>query len=331
MGGSYVYRGFFSPLDKHDQTEKIFMVNAGDGAAQIALNLKKEELIKSNFDFEVWVWLKKAESRFQVGEYALNPSMDIREIVNLLTVNPGGNEITIKILEGWTVNDITDYFVKEDRFSAEEFEKIVGYPPSINSSQRPGEDFSQEYDFLKDKSRQVGLEGYLFPDTYRIFNNASAEDVVKKMLDNFDYKLTPEMREDISKNNMTIFDTVILASILEKELKTYEDKRKAASVFYKRLNAGMALQADSTVNYVTGKKASSLGQDDLMTDSPYNTYKHQGLPPSPISNPGLDSLKAAIYPDKNDYWYFLTDNDGNAYFAKTLEEHGENRIKYLNK
>ncbi|MFH1173176.1 MAG: endolytic transglycosylase MltG [bacterium] len=331
IAGVYSYRAFFSPLNKTDETARTFAVEAGEGAAQIALNLKKAGLIKSAFNFETWVWLKKAEKSFQVGEYSLNPSLDVRQVVNLLTANTGDNEITIKILEGWTINDIGAYLENQNWFTAKELMKVAGYPPTVSQSQRPGQDFSSEYDFLKDKSGQVGLEGYLFPDTYRIFNNASTEDVVRKLLTNFDRKLTAEMRSDIAKNNMTVFDTIILASILEKEMKTTEDKRKAASVFYKRLNAGMALQADSTVNYVTGKKVSSLDQNDLQTESAYNTYRHRGLPPGPICNPGLDAIKAAIYPDKNDYWYFLTDNQGQAYFAKTLEEHGDNRIKYLNK
>lgn len=317
IGAVYFYQAFFSPLSDN-QTIKTFTVEEGEGVKQIAANLAKAGLVKSTFNFETYVWLKKAEKSFQVGEYGLSPAMSVRQIVNLLTSSLGSNEKTIKILEGWTNKDIADYLAEQGITTKEEF-----------LSTAKG-DFAGQFDFLADKNAEVGLEGYLFPDTYRIYNNASTEDMVKKMLANFDKKLTPEMRAEIAKNKMTIFDTIILASILEKELKNYEDKRKAASVFYKRLNANMALQADSTVNYITGKKTTSVSAEDLKIDSSYNTYKYRGLPPGPICNPGLDSIKAAIYPEKNNYWYFLTDKAGQAYFAETLAEHGGNRIKYLN-
>ena len=254
--------------------------------------------------------------------------MSIRQIFNLLTSALGENEKTITVPEGWTAKDIGFYFENQGMFMAEEVLEVTGFPPSPGYAPMAGLDFGGEFDFLKDKSRAVGLEGYLFPDTYRIYNNASVKDIVRKMLANFNRKLTPQMRADIAKNQMTIFDTVILASILEKELKTYDDKRNAASVFYKRLNANMALQADSTINYVTGKKNVSVSAEDLKLDSSL-TLTNTAACRGPICNPGLDAIKAAIYPEKNDYWYFLTDKNGQAHFAKTLEEHGENRIKYL--
>ncbi len=316
MTAGYFYRAFFSPL-ADDQTTQSFVVQEGESVKQIAAGLAEAGLIKSAFNFESYVWLKKSEKKFQTGEYFLSPNMSLTKIIALLTPR-GANEKTIQILEGWTNKDVADYLAEQGIFSKEEF---------LSAAK---EDFSGQFSFFADKDKAVGLEGYLFPDTYRIYNTASAEEVVKKMLANFDKKLTPELRADITKNKMTIFDTIILASILEKELNNYDDKAKAASVFYKRLNANMALQADSTINYITGKKTTSVSAEDLKIDSPYNTYKYRGLPPGPICNPGLDSIKAAIYPEKNNYWYFLTDKAGQAYFAETLAEHSENRIKYLN-
>ncbi|MFH1226215.1 MAG: endolytic transglycosylase MltG [bacterium] len=311
-GLGYFSFAFFSSLDDK-QAPQSFVIEEGESVKQIAVGLARAGLIRSTFSFESYVWLKKLETKFQTGEYTLRPDMSIAKIIVLLTAG-GTNEKTIKILEGWTNQDIADYLAGQG---------IVGQEEFLSATEK---NYRAEFNFLEKEA----LEGFLFPDTYRIYNNASAEDIIKKMLANFDKKLTPELRADIAKNKMTVFDTIILASILEKELKSYEDKRKAASVFYKRLNANMALQADSTVNYVTGKKITIVTAEDLKIDSPYNTYKYRGLPPGPICNPGLDAIKAAIYPAKNDYWYFLTDKEGQAYFAETLAEHGENRVKHLN-
>lgn len=314
-----------------DQSEQqYFIVVAGQVVKEIAGNLQQAELIGSTFDFEVFVWLKRMEKSFQTGEYLLNPNMSIREIVNLLTTQGGTNEQEIKILEGWTAQEIGNYLENQDIVQTKEFLGVVGFPQTAEGLEsRSGRDFSLQYSFLSDKPKETGLEGYLFPDTYRIFSNASIGEIVQKMLNNFDKKLTLEMRQEIQQNKMTIFETIILASILEAEVKTYEDKRNAASVFYKRLNTGMPLQADSTVNYITGKTTPRVSATDLKIDSLYNTYKYRGLPPGPICNPGLESIQAAIYPLKNNYWYFLTDKEGQAHFAETLEGHVENRQKYL--
>ncbi len=170
----------------------------------------------------------------------------------------------------------------------------------------------------------------MFPDTYRIFKNATAQDIIEKMLDNFDQKISSELRTEISKQNKSIFDIITLASIVEKELSADEDRAIAADIFYRRMEIGMPLQSDATVNYVTGKKETRPSVDDTHTDSLYNTYQNRGLPPGPISNPGLSAIKAVIYPKANNYYYFLTTEEGDVIYSRTNDEHAENKAKYLN-
>lgn len=161
-------------------------------------------------------------------------------------------------------------------------------------------------------------EGYLFPDTYEIPPGATAEELVSMMTDTFRKKVG-----NASK------DVVIMASILEKEVKEQEDKRIVSGILQKRLHAGMALQVDATVNYITGKRDSQVSRADTSIDSPYNTYKYRGLPPGPISNPGLESIQAASDPVKSPYWYYLSTPEGKTIFSKSSEEHAQAKAQYL--
>ena len=184
---------------------------------------------------------------------------------------------------------------------------------------------------LADKPGSASLEGYLFPDTYRVFKGATAEEIIVKMLINFEVKLTSELRTKIASRGATIFETITMASILEREIRHGEDLPVAADVFYKRLESGRKLESDATLNYVlpVGERKSSLTAADLNNPSLYNTYRYGGLPPGPISNPGIKAIEAAITPTVNDYWFFLTTPAGDTVFSKTGEEHLQNRRRYL--
>jgi len=305
--------------EKKPGGEKIIMIKEGQGANEISSLLFREGLVKNKFIFEIYLWLKNLEDKLQAGEYRLKSGMSIKELVNILVKGIGSREREIKVIEGWTVKDIADYLEREGITKKEVFmEAVINY--------KEGE---TKYEFLKDKAKEATLEGFLFPDTYRIYYDAKAEEIIQKMLDNFNRKLTIKMREDIKKSGRTIFEVVTLASILEKEVPNKEDQAKVADLFYRRLKVGIPLQADSTVNYITGKKVNRISKEDAKIDSPYNTYKYRGLPPGPISNPGLGAIEAAIYPIKNNYWYFLTTPDGQVIFSKTLEEHNAAKARYL--
>ncbi len=209
-------------------------------------------------------------------------------------------EITVTIPEGLNIRQIGDILEKNSLFSANSFVKLA----------------------QKD-------EGYIFPDTYRFYKNSKPEDVILRMKDHFNKKFTPELLEETIKEKHTLNELVTMASILEEEVKSTEDRKIVAGILWKRLALGMGLNVDSALTYVLGKSSAELTESDLKLKSPYNTYTNRGLPPTPISNPGMDALLAALRPTATKYFYYLSGKDGTTRYAVTLEEHALNRRKYL--
>lgn len=247
-------------------------------------------------------------------------------------------EDTIRILEGWTSRDIGQYLEENGRLQSDDFLKVAGFPQvdyRDNKELPPIPDFSLNYSFLADKPEYYGLEGYLFPDTYRVYASSTVTEVIEKMLANFDQKLTLKMRDDIKAQGKTIYDIVTLASIVEKEAPVnYQsgdnrDARIIAGIFLNRLRIGQPLQSDATLSYIYSDNKPSHSGTELDADSPYNTYKYKGLPPGPICNPGILVIEAAIYPIETDYNYFLTTDTGDVVYARTYDEHLKNKYKYL--
>ncbi|MBI4262164.1 endolytic transglycosylase MltG [Candidatus Uhrbacteria bacterium] len=231
---------------------------------------------------------------------------------------PPSIEQTITTIEGWTVEEIAEYLRDAIGMPVTAFEKAAfAYPKSPAGKSFFG------------GGRIQSVEGYLFPDTYRVYKKATALDVVEKMLANFDARVTADIRAKIRAQRLTLHEGVTLASIIEQEVATPEDRRVVADIFLKRLKAGIALQADSTVNYITKKGMSRATIVDTKIDSPYNTYRYRGLPPGPISNPGLDAILAVAEPTLSPYLYFLTTEDGRVIYARDFEEHKQNRQRYL--
>ncbi len=205
-------------------------------------------------------------------------------------------EETITIIPGWDLKRVADYLVKE------------GFATSTKLS--------------------ADLEGYLSPNTYRVYKDASVQDIVDKLKTAREGELKP-FESMIKNSGMSEKEILTLASIIEKEANTPEDMAIVADIFLRRLDEGMALQSCATVNYVTGKNDPGISLVDKKIDSPYNTYKYPGLPPGPICNPSLDAIKAVLEPRKNNYVYFMTGSDGVMRYAITLEEHNLNISKYL--
>lgn len=245
------------------------------------------------------------------------------------------------IIEGWNLNDIAnDLNSNPKRTDA----------PHLATQQEfltAAKNFSTaDYSILTSKPAKQSLEGFLFPDTYFLPEpNASTSEpeiLIKKALDNFSQKFTTPMQAQASADNMSVYQIVTLASIVEKETgqnaitdqqkQALSDERKTiASIFYNRLKIGMPLESDATVNYITGKNTAQASLQDTQIDNPYNTYKYAGLPPGPICNPSLSSILAALYPTQTDYLYFLHRQDtGQVIYSKTYEEHLQNKQKYLN-
>jgi UPF0755 protein len=298
------------------ETVKDFLIIKGSSASEIGNKLYKEGLIRSSLAFRIYVQVFGKSKKIQAGEYTLSPSYSLSKIVDLLGSGP---------LEVWVT--IPEGFRKEE--VAERFATGLGKAD-------PGAFIDEFLAASKVK------EGYLFPDTYLFPKTASASAVVNRLVFTFDSKVGQEIRDNASKNGLSLNDVVILASIIERETLTNEERPLVAGILYKRLKKGWPLQADATLQYaVATNRCSSVPigckwwepvvKEDLELNSLYNSYKFAALPPAPIANPGLASLKAAAAPQDNDYWFYLHDSKGQIHYAATIEEHNANIREYLGK
>ena len=322
IGGFLYWQNLNSPVNANGQGQ-IFSVSKGETIKQVANNLRLNNLIKSEFYFKYNVW--RDNLKIQAGEYSISQKLATKEIIKILTEgNAISQEKSIRIIEGWNNKDIGAYLEKNNIISAKDF---------LTLTKAPLENWKFDFakpDFLNDAPETAVLEGYLFPDTYRIFKDTNAKEIISKMLNNFDKKLTPEMREEIKKQKKTIYEIVTMASIIEKEVRSTSDMKIVSGIFWNRIKNGQALQSCATLAYVLGVNKAQYSLEDTKVDSLYNTYKYRGLPPGPIANPGLDAITAAIYPESTNYNYFLSDPaTGKTIYSKTLDEHNLNKYKYL--
>ncbi len=290
------------PVNSSNKATRLFVVKNGEGVREIANNLKNEGLIRDPIVFFLLLRQEGYDKQIQAGDFRLSPSMDANQIATNLT--HGILDIWVTIPEGLRAEEIAAILKQ----------KI----PSYNDSW---------------KQALIQNEGYLFPDTYLIPRTADINLVLSQFKKNFQAKY--DSIKNTKTTNLTEAQTIILASIIEKEAKFAEDRPLVASVFINRLNLGMPLGSDPTVEYALGYQPDTqtwwkqdLTVDDLAINSPYNTRVNTGLPPGPISNPGLSSIKAALAPANTDYLYFFADKQGHLHFATTLEGHQANIQKY---
>lgn len=285
-----------------DCPSKIFLVNKGEGLGSIAQRLEEEKLIRSSVAFQILTAQEGLTRKIQAGDFRLNPKMSPLEIAQQLTHGTLDRWVTLP--EGWRREEIAEKLESElEKFNKAEFLNLT-----------------------------KNLEGQLFPDTYLIPKEADAQRVVSILTANFEKKT--------AKINLGR-QTLIIASIVEREARFETDQPIIAGIFLKRLKAGWPLQADATVQYAKADVSCQLSvvscewwpkkltKEDLRLKSPYNTYLSRGLPPAPISNPGLATIKAALNPQETDYWYYLSDNEGKMHYAKTIEEHNQNIERHL--
>jgi len=289
--GVLIWSEIYLPKNFQLGEEKLFSVEKGQSLFQISQYLEKEGLIKNKFLFDLYIFIKGAQRKLQAGEYFLSPSESIDRIAEKI-ISGDIAKIVVTIPEGWTQKQI------EER----------------TGLKLPGEN----------------LEGFLFPDTYQFPLRVSGEEVVKKMRENFEKKFTP-YRNEVSGAGLTPFEIVTMASLIEKEVSKNEDKELVSGILWKRLKNNIPLQVDATITYITGKRTTKISKEETQIDSPYNTYKYLGFPPGPICNPGIDSIKAAIYPKNSEYWYYLSTPEGKTIFSKTLEEHNLAKTRYLSR
>ena len=249
---------------------------------------------------------------------------------------PPPEEKTVIIREGATNLDIANYFEELGLFSAADFLNLAGSAQSGQTGDQAPDlsVFKERFTWLSTETQS--LEGYLFPDTYRVFASSTPNQIIIKMLENFERRLDSDLRAEITASGRTLQEILILASIIEKEAPidyrggNDEDARLIAGVFKNRLDIGQALQADATLSYIFQDNKPQHSGEELTVDSPYNTYKYPGLPPGPISNPGLLAIKAAVQPAKTNYYYFLTPTGSReVIYARSYNEHLQNKYKYL--
>lgn len=290
-----------------------FNVPYGAGTRQIAENLFDAGVIKSRLVFRIVSRIHGYDGRYQAGMHIISKDYSYAQIMNALS----GKSVCVRVTipEGSCYKQIVDILVSKGVVREQEFIRAVN------------EEYF-DYEFLDDvRGKNMWIEGYLFPDTYEFMATESAKDVINKFLRNFDKKFEKEYYTRAKRMNMTIQDVITLASIVEKEAKLPSDRRKIAGVFYNRLNSTdmKKLQSCATVQYVLYNKYGItkpvLSISDTQIDSPYNTYLNEGLPVGPICCPGKASIEAVLYPEKNDYYYFVAKKDGGHIFSTTNEEH----------
>jgi UPF0755 protein len=308
-----------------DDTSVTFSVDPGETAGEVAQRLEEAGLISDDELFRRYLQYEGLDAGLEVGTYTLRQTMTIPEIAH--TLQSGRLEQqTLTIREGLRLEQIAAEVAAQTEISEEGFLALV-----TTGWREAGLD---GYTFLSDLPETTTLEGFLFPDTYQLPEEATAYDVVNRMLVTFDERVTPAIRASAANEGMTVYELVTLASIVEREAVVAEERPIIAGVYDNRLDNGWLLNADPTVQYALGFQESTgewwkrpLYLDDLEVDSPYNTYQHTGLPPSPICSPGLASIQAAAQPAETDYFYFMADchtNDGSHLFAVTEEEHYAN-------
>jgi len=292
------------PVDKTDTSSKIFVISQGEGLNAIANRLSSEKLVRNKAVFYLVVKQLGYEKKIQAGDFRLSPSMDVYEIAKLLT--HGTLDIWVTIIEGTRQEEI-----------AQVMSQKIGIP---------------ETEFLK-----IAKEGYLYPDTYLIPRDASAGAVVDILSRNFENKYTDRLQQLARVKGLTDDEVITLASLVEREANNPTDQQEVASVLLKRLQNDWPLQVDASIQYAVGYQPDTkswwkthLLVDDLALDTPYNTYKNKGLPPTPVSNPGISAIEAVVNADPTTpYWFYISDTQGIMHYAKTNEEHDANVRKFL--
>jgi UPF0755 protein len=319
-----VRKGDIESAASDDDTPVVFTINPGETAATIAPRLQREGLIT---DSQLFLWLVRYEgvdALLEAGEYELRANMTMNELIDSLQ-HGRLREVSVTIPEGKRAEEVAALLEERGIVESSTFLDLV-------RSSAPA------YDFLQDRPADAptSMEGFLFPETYLIPEDYDAQQVLDLLVMTFAESFTAEMRQAAAEADMSVYEVVTLASIVEREAVVAEERSIIASVYLNRLEQGMYLQSDPTVQYALGYQEDS-GQwwkipmsleEDVVVDSPYNTYMYPGLPPGPICSPGLASMQAVLEPADTPYLFFFSKFDGSHAFAETYEEHLQNQELY---
>ena len=314
------YEKSMEPVDPNSTREVTIIIPQGSGAADIASILGERNLIKNEYFFRIHCKRMGYDSRFKYGEYALSKSMSVDEIAEALMESVALAETKwFTILEGYNIKQIARALEEGGIVSEAAFYDVV-------------ENGDFDYAFLEDcPPGPERLEGFLYPDTYDVNDNATPYEVVDKMLAQFDSLYELKYYARAQELGMSVRDIVTMASIVERESVAPEERPIMAGVFYNRLEEGMMLQSCATIQYILGEPKEFLLNSDLEIPSPYNTYLHEGLPPGPICSPRIASIEAALYPAENDYIYFVLSDalDGTHNFSADYNEFLRNKDAWV--
>jgi UPF0755 protein len=307
-GYTYIQVG---PYDRNSKKEIIIEIPSGSTLTDVSNILKENKLIKNKVLFKVVNKFKSSEHGVKAGKYLLRQSYSNSEILDILNSGKVYNDgIKVTIPEGSTYKEVIKYLTAKGIGNKDKYEKLINNP----------KEFYSEFKFLDEKDIK-SLEGFLYPDTYYFDKEDSEKEVLSDMLKRFSKIYTDKFKEEQKERGLTLQQVVNLASIIEKEAVLDKDRPMIASVFYNRLDIDMPLQSDATIQYIFDERKDRVMYKDLKIQSPYNSYINKGLPPTPISNPGVKSIEAVLNPANSDYLYFVATIDGKNNYSKTYEEH----------
>ncbi len=299
--------------------EMVITIQDGATLRSVSRNLAAEGLARNAGVLEVYGRFAGLGARLQAGEYIVSGAMSPADILQKVA---GGDavfdEIEITIPEGWSLDDIEHHMEEQGLFSVAEFQTAAVM-----------QDAYRDFSFLSHLEDNTILDGYLFPDTYRVFRDSTPISVVRRMLANFGRRVVPVVEGRIEDHRFDLHELLTLASIVQGEAADPTEMTAVAGVFMNRLRENIRLESDATVNYVLGTSKRQPTFADTEVDDPYNTYENYGLPPGPIGNPGLDAIRASLDPARHDFYFFLHPLDRPIVLSRTFAEHLENKRRYL--
>ena len=316
--GGFAYFSYWEKKGVGSLTEEtLFVVQKGELAKSVAERLQEAGAIKSKYVFLGHLAKEGKRNKLQQGVYTLYPNDTVVTIADRMVKGEiTRTDIRVTFPEGWPMKLMAERLTKNGLPGEEFYAKAL----------KPDPKWRTEHSFLKSAPATATLEGFLFPDTYDFAPTVTADEIIDRMLSNFGNKVGADIEQAAVARQKTLFELVTLASIVEEEGRTEADRKIIADVFWKRLAKGQPFESDATVNYVLGTFKEQPTFEDIKNESPYNTYVHVGLPPGPISNPSLMSIKAAAYPTPNPYYFFLNNLETKEmFFAETYEGHLANR------
>jgi UPF0755 protein len=309
------------PVDSGDQTRITVMIPSGASSETIGELLEEKGVVRSAYAFKTYAKKSGVAAKLLAGTFVLRPNMNVKEVVGILSSGEHG-EVSVTIPEGYTVKDIDELLVKKGLIEPGELSLCVHTCDFSSFEFLPNADGVAE--------RGGRLEGYLYPDTY--FVDASQfvpKFFLERLLGTFRSRVITDLAKDIQASKRSLHEIMTMASLIEEETITDEERPIVSGILWKRFDEGIGLYVDASNRYILDKPTGVLTASDLDMDSNYNLRKYRGLPPGPIANPSLGSIKAALHPQSSPYYYYLHDKNGVVHYAVTNEEHNANRAKYL--